>query len=229
MCPPIPGPTEQVCYILQGQLTEDEKRRWNVNATPDVSDDAIRAKEDAAAATLSGHKCHLISTEARDPWFAPRLQHLRTFPRLSPRPTRRPRFADPRCGCLRHSESRWRGAHAPRPRGLSGPGFPAPGHADTCGAGGQGSMPPRPSGPPVAATTPLRRITTAPMTPTLPRTLQTLLRAQACFGCDVHGQLVTNQSHWGCKLLSAGTSSFSRGTGSAVLVATGRLREPSSG
>ena len=121
MCPPIPGPTEQVCYILQGQLTEDEKRRWNVNATPDVSDDAIRAKEDAAAATLSGHKCHLISTEARDPWFAPRLQHLRTFPRLSPRPTRRPRFADPRCGCLRHSESRWRGTHAPRPRGLSYP------------------------------------------------------------------------------------------------------------
>ena len=58
--PATPGPTEQMCYILQGQLTEDEKRRWiaSANATPDVSDDAIRAKEDVAAATLAGHNRH---------------------------------------------------------------------------------------------------------------------------------------------------------------------------
>ena len=68
-----------MCYILQGQLTEDEKRRWIASANA-MSDDAIRAKEDAAASTLAGHSRRSVSTEAR--------------------------FADPRCGCLRHSRGR---------------------------------------------------------------------------------------------------------------------------
>ena len=107
-----------MCYILQGKLTEDEKRRWtaSANATADVSDDAIRAKEDAAAATLTGHNRYSNFTEAPRPLFCPGSA---TSPHLPPRPTRRPRFANPRCGCLRHS--RWRGTHGSRPRGLSSP------------------------------------------------------------------------------------------------------------
>ena len=91
----------------------------SANATPDVSDDAIRAKEDAAAVTLAGHNRHSISIDARDPWFAPRLQHLRTF-----LPEQSAGCASPTCACLQHS--RWRGAHAPLPRDLSDPRFPAP-------------------------------------------------------------------------------------------------------
>ena len=50
-----PGPTEAMCYILQGQLTPEELRRWMVqaNADKDVTDDGIHAKEDALAARLA--------------------------------------------------------------------------------------------------------------------------------------------------------------------------------
>ena len=71
-------------------MTKEEKCLWlaSANAAPYVSDDAIRTKEDAAAAIYYRRS---ISSEASDPWFAPRLHRLRT------RPTRRPRYDGPRC------------------------------------------------------------------------------------------------------------------------------------
>ena len=92
-----------------------------------VSDDAIRAKEDAAAATLAGHNRHSISTEARDPRFAPRLQHLRTCLRDQPAGRASPTRAAAACctpdgcaptppssttlrrpgGCVRRSAGSW--------------------------------------------------------------------------------------------------------------------------
>ena len=61
--PATPGPTEQMCNFLQGQLTEEVKRRWtvSVNATRDVWDDAISATSLAqgrrCCCELSGRVC----------------------------------------------------------------------------------------------------------------------------------------------------------------------------
>jgi hypothetical protein len=80
-----PGPNEAKCYILQGQLTPDELRRWmaQANADKDVSDDGIHAKEDALAARLATpNRLSVATTDSgaeRDSWFAPRLEHLETF------------------------------------------------------------------------------------------------------------------------------------------------------
>ena len=80
-----PGPTEAMCYILQGQLTPEELRRWmaQANADKDVSDDGIHAKEDALAARLATpNRLSVATTDSgaeRDSWFAPRLAHLETF------------------------------------------------------------------------------------------------------------------------------------------------------
>ena len=189
-----------MCYILQGQLTEDEKRRWiaSANATPDVSDDAIRAKEDEAAATLAGHNRHSISTDARDPCFAPRLQHLRIFLRR--------RLRDQPAG--RASPTR-----AAAACGTPDGGAPTPPAPVIC---------PAPTSPPRVPLTPLAReakvnalkaqwtIRSGRNAP-LPEyhgpndthlaentaTFATRKAAQAWFGCDVHGQLVPNQPHWG--------------------------------
>ena len=80
------GPVEQQCYQLQRLLTADEKRVWSAaaNALPDVSDDAIRARETAAAAatlTSTGRQSlsSPVSVDERDLWFEPRLAHLLTF------------------------------------------------------------------------------------------------------------------------------------------------------
>ena len=165
------------------------RRVWN--ATLDVSDDAIHAEEDAAAATLAGHNRHSISTDAR-PLVCPAPA---TSPHIPPRPARRPRFADPRCGCLRHC--RWRGTHAPRPRDLSGPRFPAPApltplareakvntlKAQWTARSSRNAPPQEYNGP---NDTHLAESTA---------TFATRKAAQACFGCDVHGQLVPNQPH----------------------------------
>ncbi len=83
--PVNPGPTEVMCYILQGQLTPEELRRWmaQANANKEVSDDGIHAKEDALAARLATpNRLSVATTDSgaeRDSWFAPRLEHLETF------------------------------------------------------------------------------------------------------------------------------------------------------
>ncbi len=80
--PIYPGPNEAKCYILRGQLTPDELRRWmpQANADKDVSDDGIHAKEDALAALLATpNRLSVATTDSgaeRALWFAPRLEHL---------------------------------------------------------------------------------------------------------------------------------------------------------
>ena len=80
------GPVEERCYQLQRLLGPDEQQRWiaAANATTDVSDDAIRALETAAAgATLTSTGRQSLSSSVsvaeRDTWFGPRLAHLTTF------------------------------------------------------------------------------------------------------------------------------------------------------
>ena len=80
------GPVEQQCYQLQRLLTSDETRVWSAaaNALLDVSDDAFRAQETAAAAatlTSTGRQSLSlpVSVDERDLWFEPRLGHLLTF------------------------------------------------------------------------------------------------------------------------------------------------------
>lgn len=84
--PSNPGPVEQMCYLLQQQLTEDERPRWiaAANATADVSDDAIHDREAAAATELAAQGRQSLAVEERDPWFLPRLEHLTTFLRDQP-------------------------------------------------------------------------------------------------------------------------------------------------
>ena len=80
------GPVEQQCYQLQRLLNLEEKRVWSAaaNALPYVSDDAIRAREAAAAATAltsTGRQSlsSPVPVDERDTWFEPRLAHLLTF------------------------------------------------------------------------------------------------------------------------------------------------------
>ena len=122
---------------------EGQKRRWIVsaNATPDATDDAIRAKADAAAATLAGHNRHSISTDARDPWFASRPQHRRTFLRDQPPGRASPtRAAAAACGTP-DGGAPTSPAPVTCPPPVSGPRSPAPGPRDAVGAGGQGQCP----------------------------------------------------------------------------------------
>ena len=207
---------------MLGQLTEDEKRRWiaNANATPDVSGDAIRAKEDVAAATLAGHDRHSISTEARDPWFAPRLQRLRTFLRDQPAGRASPTRAAAACGTPDGGAPT-----PPAPVIFPAPASPPPVpltplarearvnalKAQWTARSGRNAPPPECHGP---NDTHLAENTA---------TFATRKAAQACFGCDVHGQLVPNQPQ--CR---TGNASFTArglrlspgGTGSVVLAAT---------
>jgi hypothetical protein len=71
------GPLEQQCYQLQRLLSTEEKRVWSAaaNALPHVSDEAIRTREAAAAATAltTPGRQSLSSTvpvAERDTWFA---------------------------------------------------------------------------------------------------------------------------------------------------------------
>jgi hypothetical protein len=84
--PSNPGPIERMCYLLQQQLTSDEKPRWiaAANATADVSDDAIHDLEAAATTELTATGRQSLAVEERDPWFRPRLEHLTTFLRDQP-------------------------------------------------------------------------------------------------------------------------------------------------
>ena len=106
------------------------------------------------------------------------------------------------------------------------PRLRAPGHSDTCDAGGQGSMRPRPKGPPVAAATSLRRSTTAPTTPTLPRTLQPLLRARppklaSAVTCMASSSPTSRTGD--ASFTARGLRLSPGGTGSSVLAATGAV------
>ena len=106
------------------------------------------------------------------------------------------------------------------------PRLRAPGHSDTCDAGGQGSMRPRPKGPPVAATTSLRRSTTAPTAPTLPRTLQPLLRARppklaSAVTCMASSSPTSRTGD--ASFTARGLRLSPGGTGSSVLAATGAV------
>ena len=84
--PSNPGPIERMCYLLQQQLTSDERTRWiaAANATADVSDDAIHDLEAAATPELTAKGRQSLAVEERDPWFRPRLEHLTTFLRDQP-------------------------------------------------------------------------------------------------------------------------------------------------
>lgn len=94
--PTNPGPNERMCYTLQAHLTAEERGRWMAaaNATTEVSDDAIHAKEDAAVAALAQSRrvsatSVSIPIEERDQWFLPRLHHLETFLRDQTAPASR--------------------------------------------------------------------------------------------------------------------------------------------
>ena len=103
-------------------MTKEEKCLWlaSANAAPYVSDDAIRTKEDAAAAIYYRRS---ISSEASDPWFAPRLHRLRTRPTAG--------SATPASAAPHRTLPRWPALHLlPRSRPL-----------DLCGAGHQGPYP----------------------------------------------------------------------------------------
>ena len=94
--PTNPGPNERMCYTLQVHLTAEERGRWMAaaNATTEVSDDAIHAKEDAAVAALAQSRRISVTSvsipiEERDQWFLPRLHHLETFLRDQTAPASR--------------------------------------------------------------------------------------------------------------------------------------------
>ena len=181
------------------------------NATSDVSDDTIRAKEDAAAATLAGHNRHSISTQASDPRFAPRLQHLRTCLRDQPAGRASPTRAAAACctpdGCAPTPPSPVTGPAPASPLAVT----PTPVEREAkvkarkaqraaSGCSSRNNPPQAYRGP----NEPRLAVNTA--------AFATLKAAQGCFGCDVHGQLVPSQSHWECKLYGAEASAFSRGS-----------------
>ena len=78
--PNNPGPNEWMCYVLQNNLSEEERPRWmaQANAAEDVSEDSIRDKEAAATATPYASQ-RSVATEERDAWFLPQRKHLENF------------------------------------------------------------------------------------------------------------------------------------------------------
>jgi len=75
------GPNEQLAYLYQNQLTEEEFRQWSAaaNSHSDVSDAALAALESADAADRGATSRLSCSGDTRDRWFHGRVEHLRTF------------------------------------------------------------------------------------------------------------------------------------------------------
>jgi hypothetical protein len=75
------GPNEQLAYLYQNQLTEEEFRQWSAaaNAHSEVSDAALAALESADAADHGATSRLSCSGDTRDRWFQGRVEHLRTF------------------------------------------------------------------------------------------------------------------------------------------------------
>ena len=75
------GPNEQLAYIYQNQLSEEEFSRWSAaaNAHHEVSDAALAALESAAAAECGATSRLSCSRESREHWFLGRAEHIRSF------------------------------------------------------------------------------------------------------------------------------------------------------
>lgn len=75
------GPNEQLAYIYQNQLSEEEFSRWSAaaNAHHQVSDAALAALESAASADRGTTSRLSCSSETREQWFHGRAEHIRSF------------------------------------------------------------------------------------------------------------------------------------------------------
>ena len=74
-----PGPSEQLAYVLQNQLSTEEVPRWTslANADGTISDATLNELElHSTQTTTSRHSC---LPETREAFFARRVDHLRNF------------------------------------------------------------------------------------------------------------------------------------------------------
>lgn len=74
-----PGPSEQLAYVLQNQLSPEELPRWTslANADGTISDATLNELElHSTSTTTSRHSC---LPETREAFFARRVDHLRNF------------------------------------------------------------------------------------------------------------------------------------------------------
>ena len=74
-----PGPSEQLAYVLQNQLSTEEVPRWTslANADGTISDATLNELElNSTPTTTSRHSC---LPETRETFFARRVDHLRNF------------------------------------------------------------------------------------------------------------------------------------------------------
>ena len=75
------GPNEQLAYVYQNQLSEEEFSRWSAaaNAHHAVSDAALATLESTAAADRGTTSRLSCSGATREHWFQGRAEHLRSF------------------------------------------------------------------------------------------------------------------------------------------------------